>query len=1224
MKKITLFHFVATAFLIAVFTLGLSAQAIWNADAVGGTVNWNTASNWIGGVPDATKTVTIYTCNTCPRINTTGNQSKFVQVYAGGELTIGVGGELTIQNPGGPGLKTHATSQVNVNQGGSLAIQNFWGEGLAIGGMLQNSGTISINGGHTGIAVSAGASFTNNINGTTTVTGYSLNYAMTSSGTVMNNGMLSLDDANNDGINQPVGTFTNGVNGTLNITKTGVNGIFSKGTFNNNGTLNIENGLNGIYAIFSNFNNNAGGKLNISGSMFLNTGIYVNPGTFKNAGEISIQQALSKGIEISSGSTFNNFGKITLNVPAWAGIFNVGGANFTNKACAVIASNAPIVNYANFINNGSITAPGSSWTTITINNGTLQGAFLVASGNTPVALSGALVWTGCLNSDWNNTGNWLGNIVPTNSNNYIAVVQNVSLASGNFPVVTGTAGTARLILDQNAELKVASGGTFSVATASFPGGGLMEVYPGANLRVMAGGKLICINAKLDGNLENAGIVEVFAPFHSVGSFTMNNGIFNNLSGGQFNPGIGQYGAGVLVRMDNSSVFNNGGSVTIDGAGGFVLDHSSLVNQSSGTMSISTSGFPYGVIENKGNSTCENAGTLAVAGSVKNESSDFQNSGLMNITYSPASGILNNNGAFNNTGTLNISETGLHGVENIHGGSFDNSGFLNLSSITQEGVQMEAGTTFNNLSGGHLTVNGAGAAGITTSGSVTNAGTMTMTDLGFAGIGTFGMEKFTNTSTGIITIDNAEDGIGANTPFENAGSIVISNIRFRGFTVTSTSSMDNKAGGTIHISHTTDIGFANFGSASNSGTITIENIPTDDGFTTGNFFHNNPSGYIIVRDVGQAGFWNFAGTTINEGEIIAERTGFSTISNYDKFENRPGGFLYGVDATGNGIHNLGFFQNRGYVIIDNPAIEGIKNENYKFENDETGTIEIYDVLNRPAIFTTNGFFNSGNINTFNAPTAIQVEPSGYFNNHRCAYISVDGMVDNRNVINNEGFFRTIFSGTNTGSGNFNNHAIVEDFYGSFTGVNFNNLAVRARPINGSVGGFIQNALELGGALPFQIGTFWYQDFNLTMPAGSYNQGVNSFTPTMGVGTHTLYFSAKNLVFNCTETVAVQVNISSALVRIKGEDTPGITLYNYPNPFGDNTRINLSLPFDSNGKLVVYDNFGRLVEELYDGDIVKDELYQFGFDASNRQVSSYLATLILQDGRTFPVRLVKADN
>ena len=53
-------------------------------------------------------------------------------------------------------------------------LHNFIG-GLAIAGTFLNDGNISIEGGHTGIAVSAGASFTNDANGTTTVTGAFLN-----------------------------------------------------------------------------------------------------------------------------------------------------------------------------------------------------------------------------------------------------------------------------------------------------------------------------------------------------------------------------------------------------------------------------------------------------------------------------------------------------------------------------------------------------------------------------------------------------------------------------------------------------------------------------------------------------------------------------------------------------------------------------------------------------------------------------------------------------------------------------------------------------------------------------------------------------------------------------------------------------------------------------------------------------------------------------------------
>ncbi|MEK7257477.1 MAG: hypothetical protein AAB316_22165, partial [Bacteroidota bacterium] len=143
------------------------------------------------------------------------------------------------------------------------------------------------------------------------------------------------------------------------------------------------------------------------------------------------------------------------------------------------------------------------------------------------------------------------------------------------------------------------------------------------------------------------------------------------------------------------------------------------------------------------------------------------------------------------------------------------------------------------------------------------------------------------------------------------------------------------------------------------------------------------------------------------------------------------------------------------------------------------------------------------------------------------------------------------------------------------------------------------------------------------AGTYNPGVNTFQPTVGVGTHTLYFMTEDLVHNCRKTVSIQVNIISALIGYKFEEQH-ITLYNYPNPFSQITAVNVSLPFDTEGKLAIFDSQGRLVEVLYEGEIGKDELYQFEFNGADKRVGLYTANLILKDGRTYPIRLVKADN
>ncbi len=1223
----------------SLFFPALFAQSVWTGGA--GTSNWNTSGNWTGGIPAAGKTVIINTCTTCPVITTSGNQSAFVQVYAGGKLTIGSGGSLTISNPGGPGLKTHATSQVNINSGATFAIQNFWGEGLAIGGTFGNNGTVNINGGHTGIAVSAGATLSNHFpNGIINVTGASLNYGLTSSGTVTNTGLLTLDDANNDGISQYAGSMNLG--GVINITKTGVNAIFSKASITQSGTMTIDNGLNGIFVLTGGlFNNQAGGKITISGSTFLNTGIYNFPGTFKNSGELTIQNALSKGIENSSGASFENSGKITLTNTGSSGIFNVGGATFTNKPCARIESTSNIVNWANFINKGIIKAPGGGGSTINLNNGTLLGNFTVSSGNLPINETGVIVWTGCASTNWADANNWFPATLPVPGQFSKAIVQNVAQASANAPRVSSAITSPPLFLHVNSGLTVAAGGSLSISDGML-GNGFLEVRFGAFMIVSAGGTFGSSSVSiLGGSIQNSGSFNIPAPFHSAGTFGMNGGTFNNLSGGTFTGTIGQAGSGVNANLSGGATFTNSGDVTIGGFGGFFLNQSTLTNHASGGIAMPSGGR----ISNLNASTVTNNGSIG-------------------INRQSPEGIRCESSTFNNGGSILLSFTNIV----LFGGTFTNSGNISINSPTGDGISNSG--TFS--SSGNLSVQQSGTFfGIRNQGNFsTGAGSLTVLD--HTNYGVVNFSTFSN--GGILDINTTNAGRG----IENQGSIV------------------NQTTGQISIQNTNSESLVNGGNFTNNGQLSV----TDQGIATSVFFENTVFGNITAHDVIGAGFHVFAGTCKNSGHISTENTTAEGLPNYGNFTNLPTGSISvknaGIAGLGNfatftnqgdisvqdcpeGIRNREVFNSSGDIIIEGCYVAGVVNfknmtnsgllivnvspahqtVNIGFINlddhggasfTNTGSVQIANIVKGMELEGGTTFNNSGSFEIFgdgqmgvgfqNFGTVTNSAPGlfyiccasqqsilntgGTFNNQPCATVDVDQVLVNTSTFQNRGLLKTTASGSNLNTGSFTNTGVIEDFNGSFNGVSFTNNAVRVRPIFGQVGGFIQNALEIGGAPPFQIGTTWYQDANLTNPRGTYIPGVNTFTPSVGVGTHTLYFTAKDLVNNCTKTVSISVSIASPLIGFGGEHEPKILLTNYPNPFRESTNVQLSLPFDATGKLVVYDNFGRLVEVMYEGEMRKDELYEFNLDAAYMRVSSYLATLVLNDGRTWSVRLAKADN
>jgi hypothetical protein len=806
-----------------------------------------------------------------------------------------------------------------------------------------------------------------------------------------------------------------------------------------------------------------------------------------------------------------------------------------------------------------------------------------------------------------------------------AIVQNVAQASGNAPRVSSAVASPFLFLHNGANLTIASGGSLGISDGML-GNGYLEVRQGGLMTVQAGGSFSSSSVViLGGTVNNSGNFNLPAPFHSAGTFGMTGGTFNNLSGGTFNGTIGQAGLGVNANLSGGATFNNFGSLTIGGSGGIFLNQSTMSNKSSGLIVIAGGGL-LGKVEVMNSSTFQNMGMLAVGGNLNISASNFQNSGQATISQSTGVGILLGNGTLSNTGTLNVTGTAGHGIYMNNVGNLTNSATVNLTSLGQAGIWTDPGTSISNLAGGKITINGTANAGITTHAGVNNAGTMDFTGLGHAGIGIYG-GPFVNTATGVIKITTAEDGIGTTMPIENSGTITINNINFRGLTITNTGSLFNKASGKIEISNTNDIGFFNTGTLVNSGFIRVKDTHPEDGIATTNSFTNNATGIIEINNIGNAGagLWVISGSFSNSGAINIDGTALKGIDNWQgTFTNQPSGQINIKNTAWFGLENGNVFENHGTISINGAGWGGINNYNWKFDNGPGGVVTINNAYGGPGIQTANGFFNSGSITVTNSSTAVLIHPTGYLNNHPCASVAVDSMVEIQNVFNNWGHFKTTYPGSNVVSGLLNNYGLLEDFYGSFTGVPFNNSAVRVHPISGTVGGFIQNALEIGTNSPFQIGTTWYRNANLTNPGGTYNPGVNTFTPTVGVGTHTLYFTIKDLVNNCTKTVSVQVSIASALIGLAGNEESEIVLYNYPNPFADETRIKFSLPFDATGKLVVYDNLGRLTGKLYEGELMKDELYEFSLDASGMRATGYLAVLVLDDGRSFSIRLAKVDN
>ena len=849
---------VAFFFLICLVSQPLFAQSIWNADAVNGTTDWNTAANWINGVPAAGKIVFINKCTNCPTISTNGNQSAYIQINDGGQLTINSGGSLTVQTSAGSGLKTYINSVVTINTGGSLNVQGFTNEGLAIGGTFKNTGNLIVNGSHTGIAIAADASLSNNIGGNINITSTTLDFGLTNAGTVLNNGSISIDNSKIDGISQQNGTFINSKTGTLNITKTGVNAVFSQSNFINNGTLNIDNSSKGIYVIFGTFNNNTGSKLNIKGSTALKEGIYVGQATFNNSGELTVDSSQFLSIEVSDSATFNNKGKLLVTTKGDISILNVGRSSFTNFPCAYIQSNAQIVNYATFKNSGYIKEESSGTSMISFNDGTIYnlngGNFNVTSGSQP-SKTLTNIWTGCSSAAWENPQNWASNAVPVAVGNTLpaVVIPDVSKTSGNTPILNTEARVSQIDIQANAALTIGTKGNLTV-TAFLTTPEPLNLNKASSLSIQEGGQL---NAFKINN--NQGLISNLGTIKITGSGILS-GIENN-SGTLNNSGT----------INNSRLTNNGDALNL---GQFTNSEFIVNNSSFSNSGLLTAGSGI-ALQNYGTFINYTEGVINISNVEKGIQSDniFNNLGRINIDGTTNVGIVLFAGTFTNAkgAIVNISRTQMQSFFSF--GNIINSGALNIFDTQNSGLVV-SGTCSNKTTGviNHTNVSN----GMVVSGNFSNEGKVKIDKSNTRGLETGASGTITNETTGSIDISQTRtEGLAVFANLMNKGSIKILNAGTNGFTNSGTSV--NDVGGVMDINNAGTNGLTNNATFKNNGNLTVNNAAIQGIINQSGSLDNSGSGKITSNGAGLNGLINRSFVN-NLGFITAEGSGLYALFN----------------------------------------------------------------------------------------------------------------------------------------------------------------------------------------------------------------------------------------------------------------------------------------------------------------------------------------------------------
>ncbi len=285
----------------------LLAQTTWT----GATSNdWNTASNWTAGVPDAADDVEI------PDVATNDPVIRAGTAAVAGAVIVEAGGMLTIQAN---------ASLTKVNE--SLLANE--------GGMISNAGLIVLS----GPSLSGGESILNNGKFRNEAGGeirIDRSYALFPGG--FREYIYPINNLSN-------GSFENAgliVIGSFDLVGTA---LFNSGRFTNlpGGEIRIDRTISDAIRTFTEFENS--GKIIIGGSADFNGGGIYNAGLFRNqlGGEIRVDRATREGIlndvdfSINDNPGFENSGLIVVGGSAAIGgdgIFNKG--KFSNPAGGII------------------------------------------------------------------------------------------------------------------------------------------------------------------------------------------------------------------------------------------------------------------------------------------------------------------------------------------------------------------------------------------------------------------------------------------------------------------------------------------------------------------------------------------------------------------------------------------------------------------------------------------------------------------------------------------------------------------------------------------------------------------------------------------------------------------------------------------------------------------------------------------------------------------------
>ncbi|MCB9338811.1 MAG: T9SS type A sorting domain-containing protein [Lewinellaceae bacterium] len=387
--------------------------------------------------------------------------------------------------------------------------------------------------------------------------------------------------------------------------------------------------------------------------------------------------------------------------------------------------------------------------------------------------------------------------------------------------------------------------------------------------------------------------------------------------------------------------------------------------------------------------------------------------------------------------------------------------------------------------GTLSVSGAHFDAVTVNGLLDNQGTIMITAAVKIGVFISGTGSAV-TNTGLIDIDNTENGVFNSNILDNSGDIKIHHTTSHGFV--NAGPFTNNMNALVDVRNVGSFrGIDNYAEITNDGSIVLHTIAETGISCSGGSITNQSNGNIQITDAGVSsphpGISN--GTTIiNEGSITITGARNYAVNNSGNFSN-TGFITLNVNLAGTtGITNSGSFLNSNVITINNAGSFGIFHEGTLFENNGTITV-------------------NGTGSTDNA-----IQNQGAFNNLE------NGLID----INNAGQHGIRNAG---GNADFTNEGII-DINGTGTGASNGDGIRNEKTFSNLYSIILKNTKENGiQNLPGQVfsnGASAQITIENTMSEGIANNG--SFTAKnlsiSGAGNFGIYNAAS---FTCNGTTTI---------------------------------------------------------------------------------------------------------